>query len=95
VEDALEILAAAEEALLHAETVRLSAFLAFELARVAVSLKTADVTAVLLLQAAEEAALALKAAEVKALEAWEAAAIRSFDRTMLENKKSSAKSGRR
>ncbi len=85
-DDALQILAAAEEALLNAEAVRLSAFLALELARVAVSLKTADVTAELLSQAAEEAALAFKAAEVKALEAWEAAAIRSFDRSMLEHK---------
>jgi len=81
-----ETLAAAEEALLRAEAVRLAAFHAVEKAREAVSLKAAGVAAELLLHAAEVAANAVKAAEVKALEAWEAAAVRSLERSMATNK---------
>jgi len=79
-----ETLAAAEEALLRAEAVRLSAFHAVEKAREAVSLKAAGVAAELLLHAAEVAAAAVKAAEIKALEAWESAATRSMDRSRNE-----------
>jgi len=78
-----ETLAAAEEALLRAEAVRLSAFHAVEKAREAVSLKAAGVAAELLLHAAEVAA-AVKAAKIKALEAWESAATRSMDRSRNE-----------
>jgi len=79
-----ETLAAAEEALLRAEAVRLAAFHAVEKAREAVSLKAAGVAAELLIQAAEVAATAVKAAETKALEAWEAAATRSMARAIAE-----------
>ncbi len=89
-----ETLAAAEEALLRAEAVRLAAFHAVEKAREAVSLKAAGVAAELLLQAAEVAAQALKAAEVKALEAWETAAARSLERSMAANKVSRGGGGR-
>lgn len=81
-----ETLAAAEEALLRAEAVRLAAFHAVEKAREAVNLKAAGVAADLLLHAAEVAASAVKAAELKALEAWEAAAARSLERSMAANK---------
>ena len=81
-----ETLAAAEEALLRAEAVRLAAFHALEKAREAVSLKTAGVAAELLLEAAEVAAKAVKAAEMKALEAWEAAAAKSLARSMAVKK---------
>ena len=81
-----ETLAAAEEALLRAEAVRLVALHAVELAREAVSLKAAGVAAELLLKAAEVAAQAVKEAEMKALEAWEAAAARSLERSIRANK---------
>ena len=81
-----ETLAAAEEALLRAEAVRLAAFHAVEKAREAVSLKAAGVDAELLLYAAEVAATAVRAAEQKALEAWEAAAARSLERSIAANK---------
>jgi len=81
-----ETLAAAEEALLRAEAVRLAAFHAVEKAREAVNLKAAGVAAELLLHAAEVAATAVRAAEVKAMEAWEATAARSLERSMAANK---------
>jgi hypothetical protein len=81
-----ETLAAAEEALLRADAVRLAAFHAVEMAREAVSLKAAGVAAELLLQAAEIAAKAVKDAEIKALEAWEEAASRSLERSIAANK---------
>ena len=84
-----ETLAAAEEALIRADVVRLAAFHAVEKAREAVSLKAAGVAAELLLEAAEVAAKAVKAAELKALEAWEAAASRSFARSMAVKKQRS------
>ena len=84
--DVFETLAAAEEALLHAEAVRLAAFHAVEKARESIKLKAADVAAELLLHAAEVAAKAVKDAEMKALEAWEAAAKRSLERLMSERK---------
>ena len=81
-----ETLAAAEEALLRAEAVRLAAFHAVETAREAVSLQAAGVAAELVLQAAEVAAKAVKDAEIKALEAWESAAARSVERSIAANK---------
>ena len=84
--DVHEKLAAAEEALLRAEAVRLAAFHAVELAREAVSLKAAGMAAELLLKSAEVAARAVKEAETKALEAWEAAAARSLERAIAANK---------
>ena len=69
-----ETLAAAEEALLSAEAVRLAAFHAVEKAREAVSLKAAEV-----------AADAVRAAELKPLEAWEAAASKNVER--IRNRK--------
>lgn len=85
-------LAAAEEALLRAEAVRVAAFHAVEKAQEAVSLKAAGVAAELLLDAAEVAAAAVKIVEQKALEAWEDAASRSLARSMAANKE---RSGRR
>ena len=84
-----ETLAAAEEALLRAEAVRLAAFHAVEKAREAVRLKAAGVAAELLLHAAEVAADAVTAAEIKALEVWEATAVRSLARSMATNKERS------
>ena len=84
-----ETLAAAEEALIRADVVRLAAFHAVEKAQEAVSLKAAGVAAELLLEAAEVAAKAVKAAELKALEAWEATASRSFARSMAVKKQRS------
>jgi hypothetical protein len=74
VKEVHETLAAAEEALLRAEAVRVAAFHAVEKAREAVSLKAAGVAAELLVIAAEVAANAVRDAELKALEAWQAAA---------------------
>jgi hypothetical protein len=81
-----ETLAAAEEALLHAEAVRLVALHAVEKAREAVNLKAAGVAAERLLHAAEVADKAVKDAEKKALVAWKAAAKRSLQRSMSERK---------
>jgi len=72
----------AEQALKLAETVRLAAIRAVELAREAVKLEAAGVAAELLIKAAEVAAKAVKAAEVAALEAWEDAATRALERSM-------------
>lgn len=82
--DVYESLAIAEEALLHAEAVRLAAFHAVEKARETVKLKAAGVAADLLLHAAEVAARAIKEAELKALESWEAVARRSLERSIQE-----------
>jgi hypothetical protein len=89
-----EILASAEEALLRAEAVRLAAFHAVEKAREAVILNAAGVASELLLHAAEIAATAVKAAEIKAMEAWEATAARSIERTMAANKERSGRDRR-
>jgi hypothetical protein len=89
-----ETLASAEEALLRADAVRLAALHAVEKAREAVILQAAGVAAELLLHAAEIAATAVKAAEVKAMEAWEATAARSIERTMAANKERSGRDRR-
>lgn len=80
----------AEQALRQAETVRLAAIQAADLAREAVKLEAAGVAAELLIKAAEIAAKAVKAAEVAALEAWEDAAKRALEHSIAEDK---AKSG--
>ena len=85
-EEVHEALEAAEEALYRAETVRLAAFHAVELAREAVNLKAEGVAADLLVYAIDETVKAVKAAEVKAMEAWEVTAARSLERTMVANK---------
>lgn len=79
-------LAEAEQALQHAETVRLAAIQAVDMAREAVKLEAAGVAAELLITAAAVAANAVKAAEVAALEAWEAAAMRALERSMTADK---------
>lgn len=79
-------LAEAEQALKHAETVRLAAIQALDLAREAVKLEAAGVEAELLRVAADVAAKAVKAAEVAALEAWEAAAMRALERSMAADR---------
>jgi hypothetical protein len=79
-------LAEAEQTLKNAETVRLAAIRAVELARDAVKLEAAGVAAELLIKAAEVAAKAVKAAEVTALEAWEEAAKRALERSMAADK---------
>jgi hypothetical protein len=82
VKEVHETLAAAEEALLRAEAVRLAAFHAVEKAREAVSLKAAGVAAELLEIAAEVAANAVRDAELKALEAWQAAVKGSLEQAI-------------
>ncbi len=84
-------LAEAEQALKQAETVRLAAIQAVDLAREAVKLEAAEVAAELLIEAAKVAAQAVKAAEVAALEAWEEAAKRALERSMAADKSSPKK----
>jgi len=83
---AKKTLAEAEQALKQAETVRLAAIQAVDLAREAVKLEAAGVAAELLIKAAEVAAKAVKAAEVAALEAWEEAAKRALENSIAADK---------
>lgn len=81
-EDLYKALAAAEDALVRAEEVKVAALHAVEKAREAIVLKAAGVAAEEILHAAEIAATAIRVAEIKALQAWEEAASRTIERRM-------------